>query len=200
MSKNQSRDPLLYIMQPTLTFPKANMQEKYIVTKTIEKQEEKPLLNEQAKEKFDSQIVEEPLPTSETELIEQEKINNKKKDSPKRKLQTEDVQEIIGQYHQEQSIVEEEKTPSTQKRNKQSYSFKRVKSFKDMNIHEKLNYLVNFPKQLPPVPCIFVSNTSSIKGFLQFVTDDMIEIKQFNNKIVKLNLDELTDIRLIGLK
>ena len=68
MSIKQSRDPLLYIMQPAIQYPKANMQEKFVVTKKIVKEQDNPLLNEDAKNKFDSQ--------TEVETIEQiEQIN-----------------------------------------------------------------------------------------------------------------------------
>ena len=40
MSMKQSRDPLLYIMQPAIKFPKASMQETFVVTKTIVKEQE----------------------------------------------------------------------------------------------------------------------------------------------------------------
>ena len=207
MSTKQSRDPLLYIMQPTIKFPKANMQERFVVSRTVEEQKELPLLNEQAKEKFDSQV-EDSVPPSDNihnkgvgEKVDEVKTSNKKSVSQRKKLGAEEVQEIIGQYHQEQSLQEEEpKTQDHPKRNHPSHSFKRVKGFKEMLIPEKLNYLANFPKQLPPVPCIFVSEKSSIKGFLNQATEGIIEIKQFNNKLVELKLDELTDIRLIGLK
>ena len=55
MSIKQSRDPLLYILQPAFTVPKANMQETFVVTKKVVKEQENPLLNEKAKNKFDSQ-------------------------------------------------------------------------------------------------------------------------------------------------
>ena len=36
MSTNESREPLLYIMQPAIKFPKASMQETFVVTKPPE--------------------------------------------------------------------------------------------------------------------------------------------------------------------
>ncbi len=50
-----------------------------------------------------------------------------------------------------------------------------------MNTIERLNYLVHFPKLLPPVPCVFVTKSRSVKGFLVKKTEDSIEIKQFND-------------------
>lgn len=203
MSMNGSRDPLLYIMQPDIKFPKANMQNTFVVTKPPVKQ--KPLLNDEAKEKFDSQKEEQVLVETKAVNADEKKISVEKElQSPENKvsegLEKEEVQEIIEQYHQDQSIQEENSSRSQTKRNQKSYSFTQVKSFKDMEIQEKLNYLENFPKQLPPVPCIFTTENSSIKGFLVQSTDDMIEIKQFNNKKVELSSNDLIDIRMLGLK
>ena len=88
------------------------------------------------------------------------------------------IQDAIQQYHkQDQNDV----PSSNPTRKKQSYSFNRVKSFKEMNTIERLNYLVHFPKLLPPVPCVFVTKSRSVKGFLVKKTEDSIEIKQFND-------------------
>ncbi|WP_338472187.1 CotO family spore coat protein [Niallia sp. XMNu-256] len=239
MSTNQSREPLLYIMQPAIKFPKANMQETFTVAKPGK---QKPLLNGEAKERFDS-TKEEPVLIENNEvnndegeikvetkkqspekraskkfdskkedpvLIERNEVNNDegnikvetKKQSPEKKvskkIEAEEVREIIEQYHQVQS-VEEDPSPSLP-RTKKSYSFKPVKSFKEMAIPDKLNYLSNFPKQLPPVPCIFITQNSSIKGFLLHSAEDFIEVKQFNNKKIELYTSDLINIKMIGLK
>lgn len=203
MSINGSRDPLLYIMQPAIKFPKANMQETFVVMKPSAKQ--KPLLNHEAKEKFDSQNEEQSLVET-SEINRDEGKENKEKEIQSRqnsvlkKLETEEVQEIIEQYHRDQNAQEENTSPSPSKENPKSYSFKRVKSFREMSIVEKLNYLGNFPKQLPPVPCIFMTKASSIKGFLIQLMGDTVEIKQFNNKMVELSVNDLIDIKMIGLQ
>jgi hypothetical protein len=207
MSIKQSRDPLLYIMQPAIQYPKATMQEKFVVTKKIVKEQDHPLLNEEAKNKFDTQ--------TEAEIIEQieqvneeteskmeqvkEKIAYKKGQSAyKKDLVSNEVQEIIHKYHLDRSDQEETAVQSTKKQ--AMYSFNKVKGFKEMTILEKLKYLENFPKQLPPVPCIFMTKNSSIKGFLQKVREEIIEIKQFNDKNIEQNMNDITDIRMIGLK
>lgn len=210
MSTNQSREPLLYIMQPAIKYPKANMQETFIVAKTS-KAPNKPLLNKEAKNKYDTQM-ETALSAQDEQVIEnedhqdqlleqkKEKKGRKKVPSNNKNLEAKEVQEIIHQYHQNQSEKEQSPSPSESKRKQHPYSFKRVKSFKEMNIQEKLNYLDHFPKQLPPVPCIFISKNSSIKGFLLHVTEEVIEIKQFNDKTVELSINEITEIKMIGLR
>jgi len=206
MSSKQSRDPLLYIMQPTIRFPKATMQETFVVARNSQ-EDKKPLLNEEAKKKFDSELDSPTTNPAEaiaenkgnTVTLDKEKKVRKKVAAGKKNLESDEVQEIIHHYHQDQTYQEE--TPATKpEANQHSYSFKRVKSFREMNIMEKLNYLELFPKQLPPVPCIFMTKSSSIKGFLVQLSEDVIEIKQFNDKKVELLINEITDIKMIGLK
>lgn len=204
MSIKQSRDPLLYIMQPAIQYPKANMQEKFVVTNKIVKEQDSPLLNEDAKNKFDSQTEAETIEPvneeteSKMEPVKEKKVYKKGNSTHKKDLISNEVQDIIHNYHLDRSDHEETDVKSTKKQ--AMYSFNRIKGFKEMTIVEKLNYLENFPKQLPPVPCIFMTKNSSIKGFLQKVTEEIIEIKQFNDKNIEQNMNDLTDIRMIGLK
>lgn len=204
MSTKPSRDPLLYIMQPAIQYPKANMQEKFVVTNKIDKEQDIPLLNDDAKNKFDSQPGAETINqiNEETENkmapVKEKKVSKKGNSTYKKDLISNEVQDIIHKYHLEQSDQGEIEDKSTKKQ--AMYSFNRIKGFKEMTILEKLNYLENFPKQLPPVPCIFMTKNSSIKGFLQKVMEEMIEIKQFNDKNIEQNINDLTDIRMIGLK
>jgi Spore coat protein CotO len=204
MSIKQSRDPLLYIMQPAIQYPKATMQEKFVVTNKIVKEQDSPLLNEDAKNKFDSQTEAETIEPvneeteSKMEPAKEKKVYKKGNSTHKKDLISNEVQDIIHNYHLDRSDHEETDVKSTKKQ--AMYSFNRIKGFKEMTIVEKLNYLENFPKQLPPVPCIFMTKNSSIKGFLQKVTEEMVEIKQFNDKNIEQNMNDLTDIRMIGLK
>ena len=112
-------------------------------------------------------------------------------------LPSSSIQDVIHQYHkQDQNDV-----PSTNPmRKKQSNSFNRVKSFKEMNTIERLTYLVHFPKLLPPVPCIFVTKSRSVKGFLVKKTEESIEVKQFNEKMMQIPIGELIEVKMIGLK
>ena len=42
-------------------------------------------------------------------------------------------------------------------------SFKRLKSFKEMDISERVDYLINYPSVLPPVPCLFLTSEKSLQ-------------------------------------
>ena len=191
MSIKPSRDPLLYIMQPEIQYPKASMQEKFVVTNKIVKEQEIPLLNDDAKSKFDSQTGAETIDQineeaeSKMDSVKETKVHKKGNSAYKKDLISNEVQDIIHKYHLEQSDQEETDVKSTKKQ--AMYSFNRIKGFKEMTILEKLNYLENFPKQLPPVPCIFMTNNSSIKGFLQKVMEDLLKL----NNLIKKSLNKI---------
>jgi hypothetical protein len=83
---------------------------------------------------------------------------------------------------------------------KQHSSFSRVKSFKDMDIKERLDYLYNFPKVLPPVPCVFNTGEKSFQGYLSDYKDDQVTI-QFHDQTTKtIGIQELKEIIMIGIK
>jgi hypothetical protein len=214
LSNNKSRDPLLYIQQPHFTFPKANMQQTYLAKKE-EAETKRSTASPLAEVETKTQTRSEPErnhkspsrgPEAKVKKVEGSKIAElglereeesivTKAESVKQELNPAVVQEVIDQYHEENP--NEGKAPTSKQH---SYSFKRVKSFKEMSTTEKLNYLVHFPKLLPPVPCIFVTGNSSVRGFLVNRTEDFIEIKQFNEKILYIPIEKLTDIKMIGIQ
>lgn len=212
MPEYQSRDPLLYIQQPDLAYPKVDMQQTYIVKMSKQKREKStiasfPELDTQT-ESFTNQTaelqeyeaekaVEEKKQVKTTEQQPKQDVSSDKKPQ-KQELDRKAVQEVINQYHNQS---QEKDDPSGSAKGKQhSYSFKRVKSFKEMNIIEKLNYLDHFPKLLPPVPCIFATGSSSARGFLLNKSEDSIEIKLFNDKIMDIPIEQITDVKMLGLQ
>ncbi|WHY87784.1 CotO family spore coat protein [Neobacillus novalis] len=89
---------------------------------------------------------------------------------------------------------------TTQHHERHKSSFKRVKPFKDMNLNERLDYLINFPKVLPPVPCVFYTAEKNYQGYLKEYTGSQVTI-QFHDQTSKaFPLDELKDIIMIGIK
>jgi len=210
MPENQSRDPLLYIQQPDFAFPKVDMQQTYIVKTPKPKREKStiaPLPELDSGESMSNQTAE--LVENATEKAVEEKQQaitdeqpSKKaidadKKQQKRELDRKAVQEVINQYHQQRQEKEES---SQSKARQHSYSFKRVKSFKEMNTLEKLNYLDHFPKMLPPVPCIFATESSSVRGYLLNKTEDSIEIKLFNDKTLEIPIEQVIEIKMLGLQ
>ncbi len=224
MNNKKSHNPLLYIQQPDWEFPVSDMQQTYYIKETViervvpaktqvkeNKNEsdqnngitavstiEKELNNSQIQEKILDNNTEENQDIILNELIPKEEIQiqTSQVDSSIQVTESIDVQEIIAQYEKERQ--DELALSSISPRNKQSNALKRMKSFKEMNIEEKLDYLLHFPKLLPPVSCIFVTNDSSVRGFLMNQTEETIEVKTFDDKIEKIQIGTLIEIKMIG--
>jgi hypothetical protein len=89
---------------------------------------------------------------------------------------------------------------SSQHQEKHKTSFTRVKPFKDMDLTERLDYLINFPKVLPPVPCVFYTAEKNYQGYLKEYNGKQVTI-QFHDQTSKtFSLDELTNVIMIGIK
>ncbi|MDQ0268712.1 CotO family spore coat protein [Cytobacillus purgationiresistens] len=104
----------------------------------------------------------------------------------------EEVQEVISEYI---NAPESSSQSSTEK-----LSFQRLKSFKEMNIPERVNYLSHFPKQLPPVPCLFETEEIQVRGFLVTSSDTEIEVRTLDGDVQKLNIQNVKSIRMIGFR
>lgn len=171
MSERKQLEPLFYVQQPAVLFPKANMQELYSSKK-----------DDRSKQKQVTQLKEK----SNTDNLFKEVNKNEEK-----------IQEIQEAY--DSRVGEAENKSSMWTRSKRGYSFQRVKSFKEMDTIERLSYLVNLPKQLPPVPCVFEIDEQTIKGTLIGKTDDFIEILQLDKKIKTVPINAVNEVRMIGI-
>lgn len=77
--------------------------------------------------------------------------------------------------------------------------FTRVKPFKEMDVKERLEYLINFPKVLPPVPCVFYTHEENYQGYLTKYEDDQITVK-FHDQTTKIfPLEKITNVIMIGI-
>ncbi len=205
MPTNKSRDPLLYIQQPELRFPEAEMQQTYVVRKA-ELEEKNSVVKslENESESDNNSLIQAQSVKNKEEETKEKSLSKPVKDEggvlsdiQKEDLHSAAIQDAIQQYHKQS---QDDDPSSNPKRKKQSYSFNRVKSFKEMNTIERLNYLVHFPKLLPPVPCVFVTKSRSVKGFLMNKEEDSIEVKQFNDQMIQISIGELIEVKMIGLK
>lgn len=89
---------------------------------------------------------------------------------------------------------------SFQHQEKHKTSFTRVKPFKDMDLTERLDYLINFPRVLPPVPCVFFTAEKNYQGYLKEYDGRQVTI-QFHDQTSKtFPLEELTNVIMIGIK
>ncbi|MBN8199155.1 CotO family spore coat protein [Bacillus sp. NTK034] len=179
MAEKKEKEPLFYIQQPSFKFPETKMQTVYSSRKAEleRKQEQKGSVTEPAK-------------TINDQTESDEKIEN---------MTEVKVQAAIEEF---ESGREEKKESAsfaftTEKRKP---AFNRVKSFKEMDTLERLEYLIEFPKQLPPIPCIFETGDKAIRGFLVSRNEECIEVKLFDDTIEQLNLQSLNAVKMIGLR
>jgi Spore coat protein CotO len=98
-----------------------------------------------------------------------------------------------------QNEVKQE-TPTQPTGEKHRPKFRKVKSFKEMNISERLEYLVNFPKAIPSVPCVFYTEEKNYQGYLVEYTNNDITIKFPNETTETIPVNQIKDILMIGLK
>lgn len=96
-------------------------------------------------------------------------------------------------------VIKSESQQSVKAEKKRS-SFSRVKSFKELDIKGRLDYLINFPKVLPPVPCLFNTGEKSLQGYLSEYKDNQVTIKFHDQTTETIDVHELKDIIMIGIK
>lgn len=196
------REPLLYVNQPTtIQPPQVNMQEVFSARKA--KELKKQMETKQATEKK-AQI--------ENEMKSEGKTDTKK---PKKKKihYLEDLGEETGIFGASikkkdddgaessgnADVAKEQEQEQDTPRRSQSGIFQKVKSFREMDTLERLDYLHNFPKQLPPVPCLFQTENKAIRGYLNGKKNDEIEVLLFDKTSKTLSVKELKSVRMIGL-
>jgi hypothetical protein len=134
----------------------------------------------------------------EEELVEKEmplEAESKKKISL---LKKEIVQEPIGT---EGSRSDNPATKSpTSIRERQHSPFNRVKPFKEMDIKERLDYLINYPKVLPPPPCVFITEEKNYQGYLTVYDGDEVTIRFHDQSTNTVPVHALKGVILIGIK
>ncbi|WNS76889.1 CotO family spore coat protein [Bacillus sp. DTU_2020_1000418_1_SI_GHA_SEK_038] len=192
MPKKKEKEPFFHITQPGIKIPQANMQEIFS-SKKAEKQKKDHSAHPKGKDQKEHELKEEKT------LSEQ--VESKLKDAALAGKDSEKkVQEIIENFEAENSNKEGDSPFASHIKRKPGPSFKRLKSFKDMNTIERLNYLIDFPKQLPPVPCIFETEKESWRGILVGKAEETIEIKMFDGKTKSIEIQTLKEIRMSGLR
>jgi len=83
---------------------------------------------------------------------------------------------------------------------KHRHSFSKVKSFKEMSVSERLEYLGNFPKSLSPVPCVFYTEEKNYQGYLLSYTENEVTIQIPNQTSETIPANQITKVIMIGLK
>ncbi|MEC1523976.1 CotO family spore coat protein [Neobacillus niacini] len=94
-------------------------------------------------------------------------------------------------------VKQEEKSQSNQEKKR---TFNRVKGFKEMNLMERLEYLDNFPKALPPVPCVFYTDEKNYQGYLVEYNESDVTIRFPDQTTETIPFKSLQDVMMIGIK
>jgi hypothetical protein len=94
-------------------------------------------------------------------------------------------------------VKQEKKTQSNQEKQR---AFNRVKGFKEMDLMERLVYLDNFPKALPPVPCVFYTEEKNYQGYLVEYNEQDVTIRFPNQTTETIPFKNLKDVMMIGIK
>ncbi|MBU8877487.1 spore coat CotO family protein [Bacillus sp. FJAT-29790] len=203
MTGIKKKNPNVFINQPAMIFPNAKMQEFYSSKKNDMEKEKQPIFPIE-KSKIDEESRLANLDFFETKVNlsskEQKKVSIalKAKD-PELELR-EKVQEVIEAYESQQVEKEQTSTFAFRSKSKLVSSFQRIKSFNEMNTVERLDYLIHFPKQLPPIPCIFETEGNTLIGFLISKKEEIIEVKLFDGKTEEMKIQALKEVRMVGIR
>ncbi|MEH7484011.1 CotO family spore coat protein [Neobacillus drentensis] len=127
----------------------------------------------------------------EEELVEEEKLLEAES---KKKI----VQEPIGTEASRSDNPATKSPTSIQER--QHSPFNRVKPFKEMDIKERLDYLIKYPIVLPPPPCVFITEEKSYQGYLTEYDGNEVTIRFHDKSTKTVPVHELKGVILIGLK
>lgn len=187
MNVKNKRQPLLYIHQPDLSFPQTSMQTSFSSKQPAVEEEEKAAaqLNiDEMAEKAEASAIEEK---AKDEVIEEKKAEEIQNKADLASYGTEaKVQEVISEFEKVQ--------------NNERKGLQRIKKFKEMNKLERIDYLLHFPKQLPPVPCVFISEGEEVRGFIVSSENDEIKVRTLDGNIQTIDLQLLKTIKMIGFR
>jgi hypothetical protein len=100
----------------------------------------------------------------------------------------------------ESKVKEAKQENKSQSNQEKQRAFNRVKGFKEMDLMERLEYLDNFPKALPPVPCVFYTEEKNYQGYLVQYNEQDVTIRFPNETTETIPFKNLKDIMLIGIK
>lgn len=175
-SRKINHKPMLYIRQPITQFPNIAMQDRYFTR-------EEP--SKKGKHDKNRNMNELNVDTLKTDIVVDSDIDEENL------IKTNTIDSDF------QDKVEADSNPFDTKRKKQ-YLFQRVKNFKEMSIDEKLIYLENFPEQLSPVSCLYITENTTYTGVLLNNLENLVEITLPNSSKASLDKSDILEIRMLG--
>jgi len=171
--KKFAKAPLLYIDQPTVTNPEAEMQHQY-----RSKRKKKKSMKHGA--------------------VKEEEVDTVTYNSF-RPSQEENPSESEAEYTEEAAIQHDEETIKVKKQDTKSESSVKRKPFKEMSIEEKVRYFVNSSSYAPKVKCEVKTESRRYRGVIADFKDNdvilQIGARAFNKSVP---FEEIKDIRIIG--
>ncbi|KGX87808.1 CotO family spore coat protein [Pontibacillus litoralis] len=186
--RDKAKEPMLYITQPEFQSAQPNMQSTYR-SSTNQKQKKsaidtvntaekkRPTLERRKKRRlsFDLEIAQ-PM----------EKENDPFEDADDVQHDVEVLQPDVDSsvdYEEEEhtdEIVTKEEATSVSKEDKTNTTLnnrKRRKSFKDMNVEDKVNYFLDLPPQVPRMKCEVVTEEDTYRGWIENCQDGVVQMK-----------------------
>jgi hypothetical protein len=179
MEKKTKRGPLLYVSQTFLDTPMKNMQEVFTNRQEVQLPIEEPQLEEESNRESNKE-------TNKKKFFE---VSLAKAEIPKEAKEPKEPKEKEMKYGH--SIQPKQEKPRT---------FNKVKGFREMDLMERLEYLENFPKALPPVPCVFYTEEKNLQGYLVEYNEQDVTIRFPNQTTETILLKNLKDVMMIGIK
>ncbi|MFD1040699.1 CotO family spore coat protein [Virgibacillus byunsanensis] len=169
--KRFAKEPLLYIHQPSVKQPKAPMQHHYTTPKKTSESAalDQPVKKQPRPLRRDSFT----KPTAENSTSTKEPENKETKSEEK-------VTDVSGEKEDD----EQEKTRP---------------KFKDMTLHEKVDYFTKSPVHVPKVKCEVKTDTKSHRGIIIDFKDGEVMMRVGKRtSTTKIPFDTITEIRMLG--
>ncbi|MEK3887386.1 CotO family spore coat protein [Bacillus sp. FSL K6-3431] len=183
--ENKKGEPLLYIDQPNFVKPDLKMQDSYhtveqnIEEKAVRKKEDKMAKHVHVKKTHQEHDYNQPL--------EKEKDDEHHSDREEQLKKAKDIPIADIPTFMKNSPVQQKSVGGLRK----------VKSFREMTIEEKFQYLSSFPEKQPPYPCEFITTDQSYQGIVTKYNGEQASIKTFSENVIDLKVHNVKAIRII---
>lgn len=176
--------PMMYIAQPQFEITNVKVQQSVMRSKkkTIEKQEknEQNDVAVQAASKVENEVIDE----------KEEQIQHDEESEVKS-----DVEDVPVSY-----ITEDQgEQQANQADNNEEDQGNGKKTFKDLSISGKVEYLLDLPFGVPKIKCEFLTDEERYRGIVIDFEEDEVKLRLLTNlRPVTLNISEIKDIRMLG--
>ncbi|MFD1735350.1 CotO family spore coat protein [Bacillus salitolerans] len=192
MSQKDSRvdrnGPLYYITQPKLKPVEVKAQ-------TIFSTKSSPTQKLANTETEVTEIKAKKVPKYLESLGEVQYVERKNNDQEEKKEKSRDI--VFERLFNKGTEQEEQHGEQVEEQLQEVEEYQGRKSFKQMNVVEKLDFLLNRPHYIPEVVCAIYANDTEYVGYVKSFEDGVVTVKQLN-QLVTLSID-VKDIEQIRL-